>query len=70
MSQSFNISSPEFISVLKGLAIAEGGAILFTAASFLASGSFDWHVFLVTEGTAISSTLVNFLRKYIPDTQS
>ena len=69
MSPSFSISSAEIISVLKGFGIAEAGAILATASVWVLSGNLDIHVFLIAEGTAISSTAVNFFRKFLPSTQ-
>jgi hypothetical protein len=69
MSQPFSISWPELISVAKGFAIAEAGAVIFTAGAWITTGGFDFHVFLALEGAAIASTATNFFRKYIPATQ-
>lgn len=69
-STSFSISNAQIISVLKGFAIAELGAILATASISIMAGNFDLHSFLLLEGGAISSTAVNFLRKYLPSAPS
>jgi hypothetical protein len=67
-SNALSISSTEIMSVIKGFVIAEAGAVLFTAAAWVTTGGFDWHVFLSLEGAAIGSTAVNFFRKYLPNT--
>lgn len=68
MSTSFSISQAEIMSVLKGFLIAEGGALLVTASTWLGTGTFDLHALLVLEGAAIASTAINFVRKYFPNT--
>lgn len=69
-SPSFSISQAEILSVLRGFGIAELGAVLAVASVTVASGNFDLHVFLIAEAGVISSTAVNFLRKYLPQSQS
>ena len=68
MSPSFSISWPEFKKVLMGFVMAEAGALLFAATNWFSSGSLDWHLLIALEGAAFISTLVNFLRKYLPST--
>jgi hypothetical protein len=66
MDTTFSISKAQLLSVLKGFLIAEVGSVLTTATAWLATGTFDWHVFLLAESTAVFSTAANFARKYIP----
>ena len=66
MSKAFSISSPEFISVLKGLGIAVGGAALTYLSSYIAHTDFGAYTPVVV---ALWSVVVNFARKFIPSTQ-
>jgi len=67
MSPAFSITKEQVLSVVKGFVIAEAGAVLAVAATWLASGTvLDFHVLLALEGAAIGSTAVNFFRKFLP----
>ena len=71
MSTSFSISDADIMSVLKGFLIAEGGALLVTAATWLGTGgTLDLHQLLILESAALSSTAINFVRKYVPDSST
>jgi len=67
MSKAFSISSPEFISVLKGLGIALGGAALTYLTSYFTQTNFGVYTPVVV---AAWSVVVNFARKFIPDTST
>jgi hypothetical protein len=64
-SSFLSLNKTDLISIGKGLLIAELGAILTVAASWVALGTFDWKVLLALEAGAIGSTFVNFLRKWL-----
>lgn len=65
MSTSFSISKTELLSVLKGLGIAVGGAALTYLTAYLTHTDFGAYTPLVV---ALWSVIVNFLRKWIPNT--
>jgi hypothetical protein len=65
MSTSFSISKEELISVLKGLGIVCGGAALTYLTAFVAGHDFGSYTPVIV---ALWSVVVNFLRKFIPDT--
>lgn len=55
----------DLLSLGKGLLIAEGAAILTTAALWLQAGKLDLHSLLVLEAGAVVSTLINSVRKSV-----
>jgi hypothetical protein len=66
MSPSFSISREQLVSVLKGLGIAAAGAALTYLTSYFANTDFGvWTPVVVT----VWSVIINFLRKYVPNTQ-
>jgi hypothetical protein len=67
MSKAFSISSPELISVLKGLGIALGGAALTYLSAYVGHTDFGVYTPIVV---AVWSVVVNFARKFIPDTST
>lgn len=65
MSTSFNISKADLISVAKGLGIAVAGAAATYLSTFIAGHDFGAYTPIVV---ALWSVVINFTRKYVPDT--
>ncbi len=65
MSTSFSLSKTELISVLKGLGIAVGGAALTYLSSYVSGTNFGVYTPVVV---ALWSVVVNFCRKFFPNT--
>jgi hypothetical protein len=63
--KDFSLGSIDLKKIGTGLLIAEAGAILATAETWLASGKFDWKVLLTLEMAATISVLINTLRKIL-----
>lgn len=66
-SNLFMITNENIKSILRGLAINVGGALLITLGDWLIRAEFDFFVLKVTLSTAVGAAMVNTVRKYFSE---
>lgn len=66
-SDLFKITNKNIKSILRGLAINVGGALLITLGDWLVRAQFDFFVLKVTLSTAAGAAIINTVRKYFSE---